>query len=292
MMKNYFLGVFFALSFALSLFAEESIDVENLKSVKAKKSIESWLNGNFGLKPHNVNYLLPFGYKKNPYNSTIPKLDYKNIEAQLQVSLKLLLSKNFFGLDEQYYVAYTQRAFWQLYIKSSPFRESLYSPEAFVAFPISDNDSIFGLRSLTLGYKHESNGQPDIEGVTFGNGQSIQNFSRSLNYFYLNLRMQHDTLISDVTLLSPFGDLSDNPRIMDYRGYTQVKFTYFKDENMFTLMARGNLSRLKGAIEATYSYPLLNDVNFYAKIFSGYGESLIDYNHDLTKYSLGFSFSR
>lgn len=287
-MKKYFAGVLLT----LSLFAEDSVDIEKLESVKAKKSVESWLNGNLGLKPHNVNYLLPFGYKQKPYNSTIPKLNYTNIEAQLQVSLKLMLSKNFFSLGENYYVAYTQRAFWQLYIDSSPFRESLYSPEAFVEFPISDSDSIFGLRSLTFGYKHESNGQPDTDGVTFENGQTLQNFSRSLNYFYLNLRMQHDALMSDVTLLAPFGDLSDNPRIMDYRGYTQVKFTYFEGENMFTLMARGNLSTLKGAVEATYSYPLHNDANFYVKIFSGYGESLIDYNHNFTKYSLGFSFSR
>jgi len=79
---------------------------------------------------------------------------------------------------------------------------------------------------------------------------------------------------------------------MDYIGYGSVKFTYFYFEHMFTLMARGNLERGRGAIEATYSYPLQDQTNLYVKLFSGYEESLIDYNRNLTKFAIGFSFSR
>ena len=106
---------------------------------------------------------------------------------------------------------------------------------------------------------------------------------------------QHDTLITELKLWTPPMEekhKSDNPDIMDYYGYSKLKFTYFSGENMFTLMGRGNPTTGKGAIEATYSYPLVNGTYFYAKIFTGYGESLIDYNHNLTKFSMGFSFSR
>lgn len=291
-MSKIFLVVLLSLSLLGGDFSDKPVDLDKLNSFKTRKSVESWLNGNFGLKPHHVNYVLPFGFRERPYESSIPQLDFTNIEAQLQVSLKLMLTKNHLGLGEKYYIAYTQRAFWQLYINSSPFRESLYSPEAFVAFPINDSSSMFGLRSLTFGYKHESNGQPDTDGITFESGETLKNFSRSLDYFYLELRTQHNSLVSDFTLLAPFDDFSDNPGIMDYRGHTQLKLTYFVNEHMFTLMGRGNLRTQKGAVETTYSYPLLNDANFYVKIFSGYGESLIDYNRELTKYSIGFSFSR
>lgn len=277
---------------SLVLFADESLDVETLENIKTKKSVQKWLDGNFGLQPHNVNYILPYGYREKSYSTSVPNLAYRNIEAELQVSLKLKLAKNLFGLNEKYYLAYTQQAFWQFYIDSSPFRESLYSPEAFVVFPIDDTDSIFGARSLTFGYTHESNGQPDTAGITFTNGESLQNFSRSINYLYVKLRLQHEALVSDWTLLAPVDDLSDNPDIMDYRGYTKVKLTYFVTDHMFSIAARGNFTTLKGSAEGTYSYPLLNDANFYVKIFNGYGESLIDYNHNFTKYSIGFSFSR
>lgn len=290
MMKKIFLGM----CMGLALFAnEEPFDVEKVENLETKKSTQKWLDGNFGLKPHNVNYILPFGYREKPYVSPIPNIDYRNIEAELQVSLKLKVASKLLGLKERYYLAYTHQAFWQFYIDSSPFRESLYSPEAFVEFPIDDTTSIFKLKSLTFGYVHESNGQPDTEGVEFVNSSKpLDNFSRSINYLHVKLRMQHDAFVSDWTLLAPIDDLSDNPDIMDYRGYTKAKFTYFLREHMFTLMARGNFTTFKGAAEATYSYPIINDANFYVKVFNGYGESLIDYNTNFTKYSVGFSFSR
>ena len=288
-MKKFFL----VLILSASLFGDIEQDIAEVKDIETNKSMKMWLDGNFGLKPHNVNFMLPMSYRKDHYGSSIPNLDYKNIEAQLQVSLKLKITQNYLGLKEKYYLAYTQRAFWQLYADSSPFRETLYSPEAFVEFPISDKDSMFGARSLTLGYAHESNGQPDTEGIKFASSdEKLENFSRSLNYFYVKLRMQHKALISDIKFLAPFSDLSDNPDIMNYRGRSELKFTYFTNEHMFTLMGRGNLRTLKGAAEATYSYPLLNDMNLYVHVFSGYGESLIDYNNNITKYSVGFSFSR
>jgi len=291
--KKVLLVAFITLSlFGNEILDKESVDVEKVKNLETKKSVQKWLNGGFGLKPHKVNYLLPFGYREKPYVSSLPSIEHKNIEAELQVSLRLRVAKDLLGLKESYYTAYSHQAFWQFYIDSSPFRESLYSPEVFVKFPIDDGNSPFGLRSLTFGYTHESNGQPDTDGITFESGEVLRNFSRSLNYFYTKLRVQHEALVTDFTLLAPFDDLSDNPDIMDYRGYTKIQFTYFVSEHMFSLMGRGNVANLRGALEATYSYPLLNDANFYVKIFSGYGESLIDYNNNIAKYSIGFSFSR
>ncbi len=274
------------------LFSQESYDIENVENSKTKASMQKWLDGNFGLKPYRVNYILPYGYREDSYVSKVPSIEYTNIEAELQVSLKLQIFKDIFKLHERYYISYTQQAFWQLYANSAPFRESLYNPEVFIEFPIDDDISIFNLRTFTFGYAHRSNGQPDTSGITFSTNQTLENMSRSLNYIYGTIRMQYESLITDITLLATISDLSDNPDIMDYYGYSNIKFTYFINKHMFTLYARGNMITGNGAVEATYSYPLISDTNLYVKIFSGYGESLIDYDNQITKFSIGFSFSR
>ena len=61
-------------------------------------------------------------------------------------------------------------------------------------------------------------------------------------------------------------------------------------------MLRNNfkLDSNKGAIELDWSAPLHYSQNtyWYAKVFNGYGESLIDYDRSLTKISFGFAFYR
>jgi phospholipase A1 len=273
--------------------SQGKIDIDDIMNRKSRENMEKWLNGTFGLKPYKDNYIIPFGYASKKYQSHKPDITYDNKEAELQVSLKLKIYENFFGLGEQYYLSYTQHAFWQIYIESSPFRESIYNPEGFVVFPISDTKSWFQMRSFKFAVAHMSNGQPNTTEVSGFNGF---NLSKSINYFYATARFQHGTLLTDITLKAPFpgsANLSDNPDIMKYMGYTKVKFTYFLGDNMFSLMLRGNESSLKGAVEAKYSYPLYrSDTYLYVKIFHGYGESLIDYNREVTKFSIGFSFSR
>ena len=290
-------------SFSLLLFGDNlgdasKIDIAKVKSYKVQNSMQKWLDGNFGLHTYKVNYLLPFGVANRSYQSNIPTVDYSKYEAELQVSLKLEVMHNKLGLGERYYLSYTHQAFWQVYTYSSPFRESLYNPEGFVIFPIQDSSSMFQLRSLKLALAHRSNGQPNTENIYFENNQSLGNLSKSINYVYATLRMQHQALVTDLEVwapLPPVGDnLSDNPDLMDYVGYSSITFTYFSGENMFTLMGRGNIATGKGAMEFTYSHPhpLNSSTYWYVKFFSGYCESLIDYNKYITKFSIGFSFSR
>ncbi|WP_457744799.1 phospholipase A [Sulfurimonas sp.] len=274
--------------------AKSKINIDNIKNDKSKVNMQKWLNNSFGLRPYRANYLLPFGIANKRYEDhKLGIVRYDNKEAEIQVSLKLAVFKNLLGLHEKYYLSYTQHAFWQIYVYSSPFRESLYNPEGFVVFPINDVESIFHMRSFKFAIAHMSNGQPNTANVPEFNGF---NLSKSINYIYSTLRLQHDTLITDLTLLAPFpgpDNLSDNPDLMNYLGYTKAKFTYFNNKSMYSLMVRGNIASMKGALEATYSYPLRKDKSYlYMKIFTGYVESLIDYNNNITKFSIGVSFSR
>ena len=295
--------VFLLLLVSMTLFGveiknEKNIELENVRfdDVEAIKAMNNWLDGVFGLQPNKVNYLMPYAYRETAYKS-YDSVVYKNIEAELQVSLKMGIGSDLFGLGEKYYLSYSHKAFWQIYTDSSPFRETNYNPEAFVVFPIFDKESIFQLRSLKFGIAHNSNGQPeshDTASYTY-HYEDPANMSRSLNYIYTEATLQHNTLVTDLRVwarLPESKEADDNPDIMEYTGFTEVKFTYFLQKHVMTLMARGNIMKGQGALEATYSYPLLNDTYVYAKVFTGYGESLIDYDNYITKFAIGFSFSR
>lgn len=300
---RYILVVFFlsVVVFASDVKADENEELtpaqmQEFEASESKKSMENWLSGIFGLQPYRSNYLLPYGYSNKVYKSYTPTDKYQRNEAELQVSLKMNVARDLFGLGELYYLSYTHTAFWQLYAASSPFRETNYNPEGFVVFPVYDRDSNFNIRSIKFALAHKSNGQGNNKDVVYATpADNPGNRSRSINYVYSTVRFEHGTLLSDLTLWYPFPESesgNDNPDIMKYLGYTELKFTYFYQRSMFTLMGRGNFTTGKGAVEGTYSYPLMNDTYLYIKAFSGYGESLIDYNNNLNKFSIGFSFSR
>ncbi len=291
-----YIGFYVTLLQATEEFSLEksNIKTENIQNDLSKENMQKWLRHSFGLQPYRANYILPLGIAQKAYaDHKLGVVKYDKKEAEIQISLKLQVLKNLCGLNGKYYLSYTQHAFWQIYVYSAPFRENLYNPEGFVVFPIYDNRSIFSVRSLKIAIAHKSNGLPNTQNVAEFDGF---NLSKSINYAYIRLRLQHSTLITDFTLLAPFpgkDNLSDNPDLMDYLGYTKIKFTYFYNKNMFTLMGRGNFAKGKGALEATYSYPMHKDKSyFYMKFFSGYVESLIDYNKNITKLAVGFSFSR
>ena len=277
---------------------EENIDYTKIEDPTTKEWVDKWLDGNFGLKPHKVNYILPMSYRAGDgqYKDFNQPLPFNNTEAELQVSLKLGVGGNLFGLNEKYYLAYSHKAYWQIYTDSSPFRETNYSPEAFVVFPVQDATSLFQLRNIKAGFGHISNGQGETHGSQYEfHYQDPDNQSRSLNFIYTEFTLQHNSVITAIKLWYRIPEdkaADDNPDYVDYTGNAEIKLNYFYKQHKFCLAGRYNISTNYGAAELAYSYPLLKDVYLFSKVFHGYGESLIDYDNSLTKVAVGFSFSR
>jgi phospholipase A1/A2 len=48
-------------------------------------------------------------------------------------------------------------------------------------------------------------------------------------------------------------------------------------------------SRQHGAAKFSWSFPIAGNLRGYAEVFKGYGESLIDYNHNATYAGVGIS---
>ncbi len=245
------------------------------------------------ITPHRPNYLLPITYNSSVNNAPFVSLgdEFKATEASFQFSFKFPIIRNLFGKRAHVYFAYTNQSYWQPYSNSnsSPFRETSHEPEVFVLFR---NDwEIFGWRNSVsaLGFNHQSNGRPVP-------------LSRSWNRLYANFVFDHgDWLISfkpwyripEKEKTDPLqADGDDNPDILDFMGYAETRIMHKKNNRVFTMMLRNNLtSDGLGAVELTYSYTLYANLKGYVQYFNGYGESLIDYNARSNRISIGVAIS-
>ncbi len=89
-------------------------------------------------------------------------------------------------------------------------------------------------------------------------------------------------------------DSSDlhNPDIAHYLGYENVLFTYKWHDVRASLQLQNLESALKrGSITFTLSYPVTKHLSLYGQLFSGYGQSLIEYNHHTKAGGVGIAFN-
>jgi phospholipase A1 len=84
-----------------------------------------------------------------------------------------------------------------------------------------------------------------------------------------------------------FGNNEDNPDIADYMGYGDVGGTYRRNGHEFSVFARRNFRTGRGAVRAGWAFPFNTHLKGYVEAFSGYGQSLIDYNHSQTTIGVG-----
>jgi len=209
----------------------------------------------------------------------IPQEQVDNTEAKFQISLKARL----WTTDDRRWgawFAYTQQSYWQLYSDaiSRPFHETNYRPELFMSYRPGLEYGGFHWRLLNFGFTHESNGRSGV-------------LSRGWNRLFAEFGVERDNLVLTARAwyrIKESADEEDNPDITDYYGYGSLRATYKWGGQSLSLMGRGNLSTGKGAVEATWmSDKLLGPLRAYVQVFSGYGESLIDYNWNQTTIGAG-----
>ncbi len=238
------------------------------------------------------NYFLVGRYSDNvneavfdPIRPAFPqdaKID--STEAKFQISFKSRLwatEDRRVGL----WVAYTQQSNWQVYNDelSRPFRDTNYEPEVFVSWrPGVDLPGGFKWTLLNGGFNHQSNGRTDLLSRSWNRlwvegGVENGNFAMFGRAWY---RLKEDEADDD------------NPNITDYLGHAELSALYRWRDNTFTGKLRGNVSTGKGAVEvAWHSPPILGKFRGYVQLFSGYGETLLDYNWRQTTIGAGVSLS-
>ncbi len=249
----------------------------------------------FALSPHKVNYILPVTYNSSPDEAPFAgREDYypfDKLEAKFQISLKFPVWYKMFGDNGHLYFAYTNQSYWQVYNQdhSSPFRETNHEPEALLLFNNDRQAGGFKNAFLGLGVNHQSNGRGGSLSRSWNRIYGIAVFDKGPFAFATKIwwRIPEDP---KETPDDAGGD--DNPDISRYMGNFEVYGAYAADKHRFTLLLRNNLRKKnRGAIEATYSYPLVGNIRIYAQYFNGYGESLIDYNVNTNRVGIGVSIN-
>jgi phospholipase A1 len=256
------------------------------QATPATPATASLIDTAWGLDPDSSRYLISL-YRPNyflvgrysdrpneaPFDVLFDAAEYPDArldstEAEFQLSFKARL----WATDDRrlgVWAAYTQRSQWQVYNGdlSAPFRETNYEPEVFLTYNPELSFGGFDWRLLNVGYNHQSNGRSDP--ISRSWDRLIAEFGIERGDFAL--------LVRPWVVIDEGGD--DNPNITDYMGWGDLTAVYKWGGNSFSLMGRGNPETGKGTVQVTWmSPPLLGPLRAYVEAFSGYGDSLIDYN--------------
>jgi len=216
--------------------------------------------------------------------------DYKHTEAKIQISLRTKLAEGLLLPDADLWVGYTQVSLWQLYdgSSSSPFRSTDYEPELMYVLPTPAP-----LRALPWGWQwrygmlalaHQSNGQSEPLSRSWNRAYAAAGFERGDLSLVMKLNHRFDEDEGD----------DDNPDLTHYRGRGELQLGWAPGRSLATLQWRSNLHDWDhGSLQLDWSYPLdaqhPRALRWYVQLFTGYGETLLDYNFRQTSLGLGLT---
>ena len=234
---------------------------------------------------------------ENPTNVATATQAYNTTETRIQLSVRTkiaqsLLTQGHPTLKDSLRFGYTQQSYWQLFSPdiSRPFRATDHEPEVMYVYP-TDAQLPFGWRwrYSGVGLVHQSNGQSDP-------------LSRSWNRVYLMTGMElgnrwqlHARLWKRV----PESAASDdNPGISNYIGRGELRLAWNPNQNhLLSATLRHSFGRTdRGSARIEWLQPLgmglagsKSNLRLHTSLFTGYGDSLIDYNRKRTVLSVGLS---
>ena len=180
--------------------------------------------------------------------------------------------------------AFTQQSYWQAFNvgASSPFRESNYEPELIGTFGTGNAQ---GWKLLNLGFSHQSNGRSDPD-------------SRSWNRLYLQGGWEWEDICVMGRAwwrLPESSAKDDNPDLTRYMGRAELVVHWLPEQDDEVIMLiRSNLDPHghKGFLQLDWASPFRigksSQLNF--QLTTGYGDSLIDYNHWQSTIGIGVVF--
>ncbi len=224
--------------------------------------------------------------------------DLQSNDLKFQLSLKSELYNNIPFVRDLPYVtssrlwgAYTQQSYWQLFNAkaSRPLRENNYEPELILSLGI-DNEvdgekKAYIPRMMNLGLVHQSNGRDNP-------------LSRSWNRLYLENGFELTDRLS--LLVRPWWRIpesdkeDDNPDIEKFMGYGDMTVRWENEsrKTAVSVLLRNNLrSDNKGFAQISVQQRVFNNpyIKLHLMASTGYGETLLDYNH--SQNVLGFGLS-
>lgn len=254
--------------------------------------------GTFNFTGYRPNYVMPLHYTSrinrspmSPTQAAVSLPAYRRVEAKFQLSLRTKVAQDVLIDNADVWLAFTQQAMWQIWngADSKPFRNTDYEPELIYMVPVPK-----GLRELPGGVTwrfgqvalaHQSNGQSDPlsrswNRVYFGTGFERGNWTLTARY---NHRLDEGP------------DTDNNPDLQHFRGRGELALAWSAGPATTTLQWRSSFNNTKrGNLQLEWSYPVFSDqpngLRWFVQGFSGYGETLTDYNFKQNSFGAGVSF--
>jgi phospholipase A1 len=210
-------------------------------------------------------------YKDTYFVTGVPlnkKITNETADASFQISIRQRLTKSVLPFKTFAYLTYTQKSFWDIYAKSSPFRDTNYNPGIGLGKYIFHQNKLVGAAFAQI--KHESNGRDEEE------SRSWNYLSISMKYFF-NARFN---LAGEFWI--PYVDGGNNKDLLDYRGLGYISLNYISNKQKWWLSAdfnpRKGFGNVNTTMTASFRVSQKSNQYLFARFFQGYGESLMDYN--------------
>ena len=255
-----------------------------------------------GYRPITVSVVAGSNVNRQPTStaedsSATESTPYRRTENRIQLSVRTkiaqgLLTQGHPTLKDSLWFGYTQQSYWQLFTPeiSRPFRATDHEPEVMYVYPTT--------AQLPFGWKWRYSG---IGLVHQSNGQS-KPLSRSWNRAYVMTGIELDNRFSVNARLwrriPESAGSDDNPNISDYVGRGELSaFWNYDKNNMLGATLRSSLSSSgRGSVRVEWMQALgtglfgsKSNLRLHTSLFNGYGDSMIDYNHKRTVFSVGLS---
>lgn len=247
----------------------------------------------FALRPYKPVYILPAFYSTspnlrptspNPDNNVSLRGPVDHVEGKFQISLKAKILDDLLVDNGSLWFGYTQSSRWQVYNReaSRPFRETDYEPEFMYTAPTHYSLGPINGRLVGLSVVHQSNGrdQPQSRG-----------WNRVIGQVGLEAG-EWTALIRPWLRIREKAGRDDNPDILDYVGRGEVVLIRKLGDQQIAVTLRHTLrtgARNRGSVAVDWAFPIYGYLKGHLQFFSGYGESLIDYNHRQNSFGVGIS---
>ena len=261
--------------------------------------------GTFGLRGYRPMSLSVIGSDSVNMQPTSPSAGhtgtyqpYTTSETRIQLSVRTKVAQGLLtGGDpnrlDSLWFSYSQQSYWQLFNNdlSRPFRATDHEPELTYIFPVEAAlPSGWRLRYGGVSLNHQSN------------GQSLP-LSRSWNRVIARAGLELDNTVAiNASLwqrLPEDADSDDNPDIADLVGRAEISAAWnINPRNTLALTVRHSLKAdANGSVRLGWLHKIgtasdndgRGSLRFHTELFSGYGDSLMDYNRRRTVLSVGLT---
>lgn len=231
---------------------------------------------------------------ENPLNDAATPQPYRTTETRIQLSVRTKLAEGLLTrgpLRDSLWFGYTQQSTWQVFTGdlSRPFRNTDHEPEFVYAYPFQLPAAHgWRLRYGGLGLVHQSN------------GQSLP-LSRSWNRVYLMAGAEHGSFTLQGRVWQRINEQAaddDNPGISNDIGRAEATGSWRLDDGQtLSFTVRHSLrEQARGSVRLEWMLPIGDEhgtrnssMRLHTQLFSGYGDSLLDYNRRRTVLSVGLS---